>query len=223
MRKRLFSPSFWLILVFFLPLLSFSSLWFCSRSLSDLEFAFQFSCPLLQKLLRINVLCFNSARCGSIFYTDFYICNRIFHLVWGFEGSRLGRKPVLISIIAILLTSLLGVAFRVEKVQATGTIYIRAGGSIDPPTAPIQRNWDTYTLTNDIYDAIVVERNNLAIDGSNHVIQGAWPGYEVRSGIDARASTSSSPRATSATTGRESGLSSFSLLFLELKRAGVCR
>ena len=41
------------------------------------------------------------------------------------------RKLVLSSIIVILLTSLFGVAFRVEPVQASGTIYFKADGSID--------------------------------------------------------------------------------------------
>ena len=91
------------------------------------------------------------------------------------------RKLVLISFTVILLTSLLGVAFRVEKVQASGTIYIRVDGSIDPPTANITTVDNvTYTFTDNNYDEIVVERNNLVIDGAGYTLQGN--GSEI--GID---------------------------------------
>ena len=57
-----------------------------------------------------------------------------------------------------------------------GTIYIRADGSIDPPTAPISTVDNiTYTLTGDISlsetnDALRVERSNVILDGSNYII-----------------------------------------------------
>jgi len=76
-------------------------------------------------------------------------------------------------VIAVLLASLLGVAFRVEKVKASGTIYIRADGSIDPPTANITTVDDvTYTFTNNNYDSIVVERNDIVVDGAGYTVEG---------------------------------------------------
>jgi len=58
----------------------------------------------------------------------------------------------------------------------TGTVYIRADGSIDPSDAPIM-SYDniTYVLTNNITssaDGIIVERDNVVIDGSGYVVQG---------------------------------------------------
>ena len=79
-------------------------------------------------------------------------------------------------LLVILLTSMLCSAFKVMPVGATGTIYIRADGSIDPPTAPIQRNGDIYTLTGDIdsdADGIVVERSNIIVDGNGYTLQGS--------------------------------------------------
>ena len=88
------------------------------------------------------------------------------------------RKLVLTSIIMILLTSMLGVAFRVEKVQAAGTIYIRADGRIDPPTANITSADNvTYYFTDNNYDEIVVERSNIIIDGNGYTLQGDGSGY----------------------------------------------
>jgi len=58
----------------------------------------------------------------------------------------------------------------------TGTVYIRANGSIEPADAPII-TYDnvTYTLVGNITssgDGIVVERDNILIDGSGFTVQG---------------------------------------------------
>jgi parallel beta-helix repeat protein len=56
------------------------------------------------------------------------------------------------------------------------TIYILADGSVDPPTAPIQRNGDIYTLTDNIYTSatlgIVIERDSIILDGAGYTLQG---------------------------------------------------
>jgi parallel beta-helix repeat protein len=51
-------------------------------------------------------------------------------------------------------------------------IYIRVDGSIEPSTVPIQREGDVYTLTGNIsgYYGILVERDNIILDGTNHLI-----------------------------------------------------
>jgi len=57
------------------------------------------------------------------------------------------------------------------------TIYIRADGSVDPPTAPIVRDGNIYTLTDNIDStaatAIVIEKNGITLDGAGHTIQGS--------------------------------------------------
>ena len=54
-------------------------------------------------------------------------------------------------ILALVGLGVLIWALKVPTAKAwTGTVYIRADGSIDPPTAPIQRNGDVYTLTDNI-------------------------------------------------------------------------
>ena len=64
------------------------------------------------------------------------------------------------------------------------TIYIRADGSIDPPTAPISTlDSVTYTLTADITfssDGIIVERDNVIIDGNGYTLQGSGSGNGIR-------------------------------------------
>ena len=77
--------------------------------------------------------------------------------------------------LATLLVGMLALASGVHAVKASGTIYIRADGSIDPPTAPIQRNGNVYTLTGSVTsdaDGIVVERDNILVDGSGFAVEG---------------------------------------------------
>jgi hypothetical protein len=72
------------------------------------------------------------------------------------------RRMVSVMALVLLLTSMLMSAFHVQPVRAQGTIYIRADGSIDPSTAPISTVHNvTYTFTDNIYDSIVVERDNI--------------------------------------------------------------
>jgi parallel beta-helix repeat protein len=65
--------------------------------------------------------------------------------------------------------------------DAVGTVYIRADGSIDPPTAPISTADNvTYTFTGDIFGGLDVEKDNVVIDGANYTLQASgytsiWP------------------------------------------------
>ena len=83
------------------------------------------------------------------------------------------RRMVSAMTLTLLLTSMAMLAFHVQPVRAEGAIYIRADGSIDPPT-PLITTADnvTYTFTDNIYDEIVVERNNTVIDGNGYTLQG---------------------------------------------------
>jgi parallel beta-helix repeat protein len=59
--------------------------------------------------------------------------------------------------------------------QRYGTIYIRSDGSVDPTEAPVSRDGDMYTLTaniSSIADGIVIERNNMTLDGAGYTIRG---------------------------------------------------
>ena len=55
-----------------------------------------------------------------------------------------------------------------------GTIYIRADGSVDPPTAPISTSDNvTYTFTGNIVnESIVIQRDNIVLDGAGYTVQG---------------------------------------------------
>jgi len=96
----------------------------------------------------------------------------------------LGRKAAseIMFILVLLATAMLSLAFNIQpaKSEWTGTVYIRADGSIDPPDAPII-TYDkvTYTLTGNITssaDGIIVERSNIIIDGNGYVLHGNGTG-----------------------------------------------
>jgi len=82
------------------------------------------------------------------------------------------KKPISGIMLTLILTCV-ALTFFVHPTLASGTVYIRADGSIDPPTAPISSMDNvTYTFTDDIEDSIVVERSNIVIDGAGHALQG---------------------------------------------------
>jgi len=59
------------------------------------------------------------------------------------------------------------------NVNAAGTITINEDGTIDPATAPIQREGSAYTLLRTIEESIVIKRSNIVFDGAGNTIYGA--------------------------------------------------
>lgn len=53
-----------------------------------------------------------------------------------------------------------------------GTIYICGDGTVDPATAPIQREEELYIVTDDVSGELVVERDHIVIDGGGHILAG---------------------------------------------------
>jgi parallel beta-helix repeat protein len=94
-------------------------------------------------------------------------------------------------VLALLLIGMLTLAFNIQPVKSnwtwTETIYIRADGIVEPDTALISSVDNiTYTLTDNIVgdipadaSAIVVERNNIVVDGAGYTVQGIGNGTGV--------------------------------------------
>ena len=90
------------------------------------------------------------------------------------------KKNVLLAFVLMLLSTAVVMEF-IRPVVAQGTIYIRANGSVDPPTANITSVDNvTYTFTDNIIDSIVVQKDNIVVDGARYTLQGPGSG----SGID---------------------------------------
>ncbi len=75
-----------------------------------------------------------------------------------------------------------GVAIKetVFDVGVSLAIFIRGDGSIDPLTAPIVSVDNvTYTFADDIYDSVVLERDNIVVDGAGYTVRGNGTGKGI--------------------------------------------
>lgn len=94
------------------------------------------------------------------------------------------KRAFLAIMLLLLLVNTLALAFDISFVKAWtgGKVIIMSDGSINPSTAPIQRNGSIYTLTDDIFcdSGIVIERDNIILDGAGYTLQGignaTWTG-----------------------------------------------
>jgi parallel beta-helix repeat protein len=76
------------------------------------------------------------------------------------------KKAVYPVFLVSVLIIVLGGIRNVPHVMAAGTIYIRTDGLVYPSDAPIHRDGSVYTLTGNISDSIVIQRDNVVIDGA---------------------------------------------------------
>ena len=90
-------------------------------------------------------------------------------------GRKVGKTGIMIALLLMSMTLMVNLI----TVKASGTICIMADGSIDPPTAPIQRDGDTYTFTDNIYDSIAIERSNIVVNGAGYTVQGTGTGTGI--------------------------------------------
>lgn len=96
-------------------------------------------------------------------------------------------KATLRIIIALLLIGTITLTYNIQQVNAPNGsdayIYIKADGSIDPSDAPINTTdlINYRIISNIINRSIIVERDNITIQGFNHIVQG---NASLRVGID---------------------------------------
>ena len=88
----------------------------------------------------------------------------------------MSRKIGSATALAFILIGLLAIASKIQKVEAwTGTVYIRADGSVEPADAPILQNGNLYTLTSNITSnahGIIIEKDNVILDGASYTVEG---------------------------------------------------
>jgi parallel beta-helix repeat protein len=94
------------------------------------------------------------------------------------------NRAVFASLTILCLLSVSSITGLIQVVKADGgTIYIRADGSIDPPTAPIYTADNiTYTLTGNITadaDGIMIERDNIVLSGAGYIVTGSGSGNGI--------------------------------------------
>ena len=82
------------------------------------------------------------------------------------------------TMLTLLLMGMLTLAFNIQPVRASGTIYIRSDGSVEG-TNKIQRDGDIYTFSDRILGEIVVQRSNIIIDGNGYMLLGPQIGTGI--------------------------------------------
>lgn len=92
------------------------------------------------------------------------------------------KKIVTIAFMLMLLSTML-IAESACSAPTLPVIRILSDGSIDPPNVPIQRNGDIYTFTDNIYARIVVDRDNIVIDGAGYTLKGNYNGTRTDSWV----------------------------------------
>ena len=91
----------------------------------------------------------------------------------------MSKQPASGMLLALLLTTIAITVLFVQPIKASGTIYILQNGSVNPPSAPIQRNGDVYVIVDDIEDSIVVQRDSIILDGTGHFLYGSGQGAGI--------------------------------------------
>jgi parallel beta-helix repeat protein len=90
----------------------------------------------------------------------------------------------------LLLLSFLALLSSTPPAKAwNGTVYIETDGTVDPSDAPIGRNGNVYTLTDNIYsdgDGILVLCDDIVIDGAGHTVQGADTTFSMGISLNSR-------------------------------------
>lgn len=81
------------------------------------------------------------------------------------------KKPLLLFSIFLLLSAVT-IVDSASPAATRNLIYIRSDGSVEPSTAPIQRVENIYTFTDDVQGSVIVERDNVVIDGTGFTLQG---------------------------------------------------
>jgi len=81
-------------------------------------------------------------------------------------------------LLLLIFCSFLVAISNIETVRASEAIYIRVDGTVEG-TDRIQRNGNIYTFTDNINGNIVVERDNLVVDGAGYTLQGDGSGTGI--------------------------------------------
>jgi hypothetical protein len=81
----------------------------------------------------------------------------------------LGDKRAVFILVMVLCFAVVSIP-QIEVVKAESTVYIRADGSVEG-TDKILQDGNVYAFTENINGSVVVERDNIVIDGAGFILQ----------------------------------------------------
>jgi hypothetical protein len=87
-------------------------------------------------------------------------------------GLNMAKQWIIQIAVCLLFCSALAVGEAQTAAISQDVIHILPDGTVTPVTAPIHHNGSFYQLTDNISTAIVIERNNITLDGRGFTVQG---------------------------------------------------
>jgi hypothetical protein len=81
------------------------------------------------------------------------------------------KQAVALTILLFASIIFCGIQPQTIRAQVTSTIHILSDGIVYPSTAPISQTGNTYKATANINSPIVIEKNNIVLDGQGFTIQ----------------------------------------------------
>jgi hypothetical protein len=89
------------------------------------------------------------------------------------------KRTLTVFLVAFMIMASLAMAKPTQAIyQETSSVVIKSDGTVTPLSAPVSRDGDVYTLTDDIYipastnEGIRIEKDNITLEGAGHTIRG---------------------------------------------------
>ena len=89
------------------------------------------------------------------------------------------NKTTILVIAFLVISTLLLVSISTLQPKSSKAIFIRANGNVDPMSATIRRIGNTYILTRNITGTIIVQKDNIEIDGKGYSLNGNGSGIGI--------------------------------------------
>lgn len=89
---------------------------------------------------------------------------------------NLRLKLILALVFSLLMLAPTFLVVSADSQVPLSTVFIRADGSVSPASAPILRNGNTYTFTDNLYAAIKIQKSNIILDGAGFTLSGPYNG-----------------------------------------------
>ena len=93
------------------------------------------------------------------------------------------KKTAAIAFMLLLLSTVTTCFGSTSPAYVEPRIRISSDGSLDTVNVPIQRNGDVYTFTDDVCAQLVVDRDNIVIDGAGYTLYGTYNGTRTDSWV----------------------------------------
>jgi len=107
------------------------------------------------------------------FYRKTRLLSKLFDILKGESERKVKLRVVSGIMLTLCMLSMLTLAFEIQQVKASGTVYIRADGSVDPSTANITSADNvTYIFTDNNCGYLVIQRDNIVVDGAGYILRG---------------------------------------------------